>query len=141
MNLYIFSETRRGSVYGVGTYIRELTSTLKNSSVNICVVYLTSEKPQIQSEEIDGIKHWYFPSVISEQRTTSNEKQWELYYRNIVYLLRLYMKDKDDLIFHLNYCQSSTSDLKLSNLLVITNQDVRHSYKKAQTRLIFAYRI
>lgn len=126
MNLYIFSETRRGSVYGVGTYIRELTSTLKNSSANICVVYLTSEKPQIQSEEIDGIKHWYFPSVISEQRTTSNEKQWELYYRNIVYLLRLYMKDKNDLIFHLNYCQSSTLAEELKNAFVCRIVSVVH---------------
>ena len=116
MNLYIFSETRRGSVYGVGTYIRELTTALKGSSVNISVVNLTSEKPQILKEDVDGINYFYFPSVISDQRTISNQKQWELYYRNIVYLLRLYIKDKKDLIFHLNYCQSGTLADELKNV-------------------------
>jgi glycosyltransferase len=126
MNLYIFSETRRGSVYGVGTYIRELTTALKNSSVNICVVNLTSEKPQIQVEEIEGIKYWYFPSALSEQRTISNQKQWELYYRSIVYLLRLHIKDTKDLIFHLNYCQSGTLAEELKNAFVCSIVAVSH---------------
>ena len=107
MNLYIFDQTRRGSVFGVGTYIRELTLELKGSDINICVVNLASEKPQIQTEVIDGVKQWYFPKVISDQRTSSNQQQWELYYRNIVYLLRLHIEDKRDLIFHLNFFESA----------------------------------
>ena len=105
MNLYIFNETRRGAIYGVGTYIRELTCALKGSDLTICVVNLASNKPQIQAEEIDGIKHWYFPTAISEQQTTDNQKQWELYHRNVIYLLQLHIKDKKGLIFHLNYNQ------------------------------------
>ena len=107
MNLYVFNETRRGAIYGVGTYIRELTGALKGSELNICVINLTSDKPQIQMEEIDGIRHWHFPSAISEQRTTDNQKQWELYHRNVVYLLQLHIEDKKDLIFHLNYNQKA----------------------------------
>lgn len=107
MNLYIFNQTRRGSVFGIGTYIRELTTALKGSTINVCVVNLISEKPQIHTEEIDGIKHWYFPLAIFDQRTISNQKQWELYFRNIVYLLRLHIKDKKDLIFQLNFFESS----------------------------------
>lgn len=72
MNLYIFDETRRGAVFGVGTYIQELNIALKNSDINICVVHLISTKPQIQIEEIDGIKHLYFPAPIQEQRTLDN---------------------------------------------------------------------
>jgi hypothetical protein len=116
MNLYIFNETRRGAVYGVGTYIRELTAALKNSDINICIVNLTSEKPQIQTEETGGVKHWYFPSAISDQRTISDGKQWELYFRNIVYLLRLYIKDTKDLIFHLNFSESSKLVDELKNV-------------------------
>ena len=106
MNLYIFNQTRRGSEYGVGTYIRELTVALKGSGISVCVVNLTSEKPQIQTEETDGIKHWFFPSAITDQRAADYQKQWENYYRNIVYLLRLHIKDKKDLIFHLNFFES-----------------------------------
>jgi glycosyltransferase len=126
MNLYIFNETRRGAIYGVGTYIRELTAALKDSGINVCVVNLTAEKPQIQTEEIDGIKHWYFPSVISDQRTTDSQKQWELYFRNVVYLLRLHMKDQKDLIFHLNFCQTGKLAGELKKAFVCRIVAVAH---------------
>lgn len=42
MNLYIFNETRRGAVFGVGTYIRELTFALQNRSLHICIINLLS---------------------------------------------------------------------------------------------------
>jgi glycosyltransferase len=105
MNLYIFNETSRAAVYGVGTYIRELTSSLKDSDINVCVVTLNSNKPQMRIEETDGIKYWYFPTPISELRITSDRKQRRLYYRNVGYLFQLHIKDKKELIFHLNFPQ------------------------------------
>ena len=115
MNLYIFNQTRRGAVFGIGTYIRELTAALKESGINVCVVNLISEKPQIKTEEIDGIRHWYFPLAIPEQRTTRNREQWELYFRNGVYLIRLHIKDKKELIFHLNFFESGKLAEELKN--------------------------
>ena len=106
MNLYVINESRRAAVYGIGTYIRELIAALRQSNIKVCVVNLISDKPQINKEEINGIRHWYFPSPIWEQRTIEDQKQSELYYRNIVYLLQLYIEDKKNLIFHLNYNQS-----------------------------------
>ncbi len=103
MNLYIFNETRRGAIYGIGTYIRELTASLKSHDIHICVINLFSEKPQIQIEETGNLRHWYFPVPLEEQRTSDVLKQRALYFRNIAYLLQLYIKDKKDLIFHLNY--------------------------------------
>ena len=115
MNLYIFNETRRGSEYGVGAYIRELTIALKTGGIHICVVNLISDKSQIQTEVIDGIRHWHFPKVIADQRTMNNDEQWELYFRNVVYLLRLHIKDKKDLIFHLNFIESAKLAQELKN--------------------------
>ena len=126
MNLYIFNETRRAAVFGVGTYIRELTAALKDSEVNICVVSLTSENPQIQAEELDRVKYWHFPSALAEQRTTNNQRQWELYYRNIVYLLRLRIEDTKDLIFHLNFCQSAKLAEELKSAFVCSVISVVH---------------
>lgn len=74
MNLYIFNQTRRGAVFGVGTYIHELVTALKGRDINICVVNLISEKPQIQTEWIDGIQYWHFPLAISDQRTTNDKR-------------------------------------------------------------------
>ncbi len=106
MNVYIFNENSRGSIFGIGTYIRELTAALCHSHINICVVYLRSDKTQIEVEETDSIRHWYFPTPMPEERTISYEKQNELYYHNIVYLLQLHIEDQKNLVFHLNYNQS-----------------------------------
>ena len=84
MNLYIFNQTRRGAVFGVGTYIQELVAALKDRDINVCVVNLISEKPQIQTERIDGVEYWHFPLVISDQRTINDQEQWDLYYLNVV---------------------------------------------------------
>ena len=126
MNLYIFNETRRGAEYGVGTYIRELTVALKDSGIHIYVVNMISDKPQIQTEEIDGIKHWHIPKVIADQRTKDNQQQWELYFRNVVYLLRLHIEDKKDLIFHLNYYQSGKLAEELKNAFACKIISVAH---------------
>ena len=115
MNLYIFNQTRRGAEYGVGTYIRELTAALKGGELNICVVNLTSDKPQIHTEIKDGIRNWYIPKVIADQRTSDNQKLWELYFRNVVYLLRLHIQDKKNLIFHLNFHESAKLAEALKN--------------------------
>jgi len=106
MNLYIFNEIRPAAIYGVGTYVRELTEALRHSKINVCVVNLKSAKLQIQMEIIDGIRQWYFPEPIKEQWSISHKKQIELYHRNVVYLLQLDIEDKKNLIFHLNYMDS-----------------------------------
>ena len=101
MNLYIFNETRRGAVFGVGTYIRELTFALQNRSLHICIINLLSDKPYIQMEKIENIEHWYFPSPIPEQRTSDSQKQRALYFRNVVYLLQLHIKENESLVSEL----------------------------------------
>ena len=106
MNLYIFNESTRAAVFGIGTYISELTSALKKSAINMWVVHLSSNKPNVQTEEMDGIQHWFFPAIMPELKTMNYVKQTEMYYRNVVYLLRLHIKDNRDLVFHLNYNQS-----------------------------------
>ena len=103
LNLYIFNETRPAAVFGVGTYIRELIAALQHSPINVNLVNLWSEKHQIQIEKKEGIRYWYFPAPV--QWTATSSEQWGLYYRNIVYILQLHIKDKEKLIFHLNYME------------------------------------
>jgi glycosyltransferase len=105
MNLYIFNEQSRAAVYGIGTYMRELTSSLKGSDINVCVVSLNSDKPQMQIEETNGIRYWHFPVPISELWITNDRKQRMRYFRNVVYLFQLHIRDKKGLIFHLNFLQ------------------------------------
>ena len=104
MNLYIFNESSRANVYGIGTYICELTNALRHSELNFCVVNLKQDIPKIRMEAIDGINHWSFPKPAL--KTTDEVRQSERYYRNIAYLLDLHIKDRKGLIFHLNYSHS-----------------------------------
>ena len=106
MNLYIFNKTSSGAVFGIGTYIRELTSGLHDSHIHVSVISLLSDQLYVQSEEIDGIRYLYFPAPNPEDLTTKYQKQKPLYYRNVVYLLQKQVKDKKDLVFRLNYHQS-----------------------------------
>lgn len=105
MNLYIFHTSSEAAVYGIGTYIRELATALHHSKIKVCVVNLRAHIHQMRMEETsDGVKRWYFPESIEQMET---DHLSDLYYRNIVYLLQLYIEDKSNLIFHLNANQSS----------------------------------
>ena len=103
MDLYIFEESSRAAVYGIGTYVKELTVALKDSGIKICVVHLRSDKKDMRKEEIDKIHHIHIPTTINQNTLLSFNKQSELYYKNVVYLLRMQIKDKETPIFHLNY--------------------------------------
>lgn len=107
MNLYIFNEKSRATVFGIGTYISELIKALHGSNINICVLHLKSDKTQIIKEEVNNVQNWYFPECIQEHSSIDYNKQKILYYRNIVYLLKLHISDTSNLIFHLNYYKSS----------------------------------
>lgn len=162
MNLYIFNETRKGAVYGIGTYIQELSTTLKSKDINICIINLNSNRAQVQIEEIKGIKYWYFPEPIKQ--TLGSKKQWDLYHRNIVYLLQLGIPDKTNLIFHLNYnlksefvkelkkvfdcrivltvhyfdwCFKLFGNLTLLRQLLESEQDILNSHEIAEVKEIF----
>lgn len=103
MNLYIFNDNCSGAMYGIGTYIRELTTSLNNTEINICIIHLFSDIQQMTIKEKDGIKQWYFPKPIQDNYVIDPIKKNELYFRNITYLLKLHIKNKNNLIFHLNY--------------------------------------
>lgn len=116
MNLYIFNETRRGSIFGIGTYIKELAIALRNSEIHVSIINLMSDDPQIQINDINGIKYWNFPKVISENRILDNQEQRDLYFKNIVYLLKVHIINEEKLIFHINYHQCANLAIELKRM-------------------------
>jgi len=106
MNLYIFNKTSRAAVYGIGTYIRELSAALKGSAINVYVVHLMFDKPDMEMVETDNVWHWFIPSPINRNTSLDRIQQSELYYRNVVYLLQLQIMDTKELVFHMNYNES-----------------------------------
>jgi glycosyltransferase len=105
INLYIFNENSRAAMYGIGTYLKELTASFVNTKICVTVVYLRDESG-VKMEEIDGIRHWYIPAPIEKVPYMDHDSYTKQYYCNIVYFLRLHIADTDSLIFHMNYTQN-----------------------------------
>ena len=55
MNLYIISQKSRGTVFGVGTYIHELTTALKSSGIRIFLVNILCDGKCVRKEEMEVV--------------------------------------------------------------------------------------
>lgn len=106
INLYIFMGPNHSNANGIGTYVRELTISLEDSEISVCIVHLYSENTKKETVVLDGMRHIYIPSPINRNALLDSNMLRDLYYRNVVYLLRLQIKDTNKLVFHLNYNQS-----------------------------------
>ena len=106
MNLYLFNANENAAVYGIGTYLRELIHVLKGSSVEVRIVHLQSNRLRFEIEKTDEIENWYIPKARNSNTSSGFIQKLEDYYRNVIYLLRLYIKNTTDLVFHFNYNQS-----------------------------------
>lgn len=101
--LFIFNESSNAAIYGIGTYITQLTDYLSDSGLELNVVHLHSGEIEFRQETIAGIKYYYFPhppNFAGHNYDSYNNR----YYRNIFYILYPYMNENPT--FLLNYNQS-----------------------------------
>jgi glycosyltransferase len=101
--IYIFNEGSIASVYGIGTYIRQLTECLKHQpDISLNVVHLYSDEKDLKIIELGGVCTYYFPNIQFPFKSKFNRAR---YYRNCCYLLkeRMRINQADKLFFHLNY--------------------------------------
>lgn len=102
INLYLFNNRNRGALYGVGSYVRELVASLRGCGIRVHVVYLFGEKAQIERWEEGEVSYLSFPEPVAEDWVALEVRQRAAYSRNIVYLLRRFIRDTERLVFHLN---------------------------------------
>ena len=98
-HLYITNDHETSSGNGIGTYIRQLIACLSGTDIAIGILVFNSGKDVFDIEEIDGIRHFHFPSF----RTKSIQD----HSRIIDKFLRLYIPDSQDNIFLINYSPCS----------------------------------
>ena len=106
MNLYLFNANDSAATYGIGSYLRELTRALEGADINIRIVHLHAARPEFEIVKTGRVENWYVPEVRHRNTFSGSVQKLEDYYHNVVYLLRLHIKDTKDLIFHFNYNQS-----------------------------------
>jgi glycosyltransferase len=98
INLYVFNETSRAAVYGIGTYINELTSCLKNAkNINLNIVKLNDDSKEFAIETDERITYWKIPG---------SKYYGKLYYQSVVTLINQYIPATENMIVHFNYLQS-----------------------------------
>lgn len=100
IKVYIFNSLCRGSLYGIGTYIRELQSTLDKAGIDYGIVNLYGIGNTVTTSEDAGHISINIPRV---QYLNNNGSKY--YTRNVAYLLREIIQVESDakLIFHLNF--------------------------------------
>jgi len=105
MNLYLFNANDSAATYGIGTYLKELTNALEDAGINLHIIHLHSVCPEFEIVKTNHIENWYIPEVRNQRTFSGTIQKLEDYCRNVIYLLRLYIQDTKDLIFHFNYNQ------------------------------------
>ena len=106
MNLYLFNASDSAATYGIGTYLKELTSALEGTEINIRIIHLHSDRPEFEIVKTNTVENWYIPEVRNHHTFSGSIQKLEDYYLNVIYLLHIHIKDTKDLIFHFNYNQS-----------------------------------
>lgn len=98
--VYIFNGTSRAAVYGIGTYIEQLTNCLRKANIDFEIVHLYTEGNEVLMTEKKDNKQISIPAINFKNPSSSR-----YYSRNIAYLLKEFIPvDKDvDYIFHLNF--------------------------------------
>jgi len=130
MNLYLFDDNNIASVFGIGTYIRELVFTLEYSGIHIHVVHLNSNRPTFEIEKTNQIEHWFIPKVNNNEISFNSIKRIEDYFLNVLYLLRLHIPvDTENLIFHFNYNQYQWLAKELKTVFKCTTVATVHFFK------------
>lgn len=114
MNLYLFNDNDSAATYGVGTYLKELTHALRGTAINIHIIHLHSTRLEFEIVKLNHIEYWYVPEVRNHNTFTGTIQRVENYFQNVIYILRLYIKETNNLIFHFNFnlCHELSKGLK-----------------------------
>lgn len=99
-HIYLFTENSQGGLYGIGTYIKQLISILKNiQDISLNIVELNADCDIFITENKAEYRKFIFPKT--------KPSKVSLYYRNVWYVLQQFIRMNVDepLIFHLNFQQ------------------------------------
>lgn len=98
--VYIFNSNSRAAVYGIGTYITQLTDCLQEEDIEFGLIHIHAKGDEVAITEKEGYQQISIPTT-----DFSNFQSRQYYARNIAYLLKeLIPYEKGvEYIFHLNF--------------------------------------
>ena len=93
-SLYIFNDTISSSMYGIGTFIRELIHSINKSLFNINLIQFNSNKNEFSITGND-VKYYNIPKF--------SDNNFFKHHKIIIKILRLHIQDINENIFILNH--------------------------------------
>ncbi len=109
--LLLFTRKNRASRYGVGTYVKQLVSSIDLSIWDVHVIELYADTSDYRFEEKDGIWHSHFPAPDSNKADTD-----EIYQTSIFYWIAIHYPS-NNLYCHFNFTADRTLALLLKEKL------------------------
>ena len=135
MNLYLFNANDIAAIYGIGSYLKELTQALEIAGSNIHIVHLHSVRSEFEIVKTGSIENWFIPEINYSDTFSGSVPLLENYYHNVVYLLLVHIKDTKDLVFHFNYNQSQFLAKELKSVFDCKTVATVHFMKWSQALL------
>ncbi|MDR0843631.1 MAG: glycosyltransferase, partial [Tannerella sp.] len=111
--IYLFNQVSKATNYGIGRYIEQIVNLVKNTDMILTIVELYSKN----AKEVSVTKERYGNRIaipfVSTSSSFHTEKADGRYARNVAYLLKEYIPDNEDCLFHLNYMESEHLPIEL----------------------------
>lgn len=95
-HIYLLDNNSIGSIFGVGTYIRNLVDILKNEPLLVTVVKLSNGIEHVEVSHKENIRYIFIPAVRANQKCN-------FYYRNTFYILYPHINPNEENILHINF--------------------------------------
>lgn len=111
-NLFIFSINNRASKFGIGSYIKQLVSAVRDSGMNVYVITISADVKVLEQKEIDKITYIDIPKPPNAQNYTEHN-YLDRIHNALVIFLQSYIKPGEINIFHINYLKSNLLAKKL----------------------------
>ncbi|EGN57809.1 hypothetical protein PRBRB14_18050 [Hallella multisaccharivorax DSM 17128] len=98
---FLINNRSIAAAYGIGTYVEQMIEIFRDNTLSYELSFIDINT-DINEFSVDkdqyGLLHYVFPSHKGSYHLSA-------YYRYILYILSLYIKDDEEVIFHFNYCQ------------------------------------
>lgn len=111
-NVYIFDDSLGSSKNGIGTFLKELVSIMREMTLHIHLLSFNTKTEEFTIREENGVKRYLFPMI-------NNDWNYLRYNDIINKFMRLYILDSPDNLFLLNHspCEKLLESIKSSHPL------------------------
>lgn len=111
-NVYIFDDSFSSGKNGIGTFLKELVSIMREMALHIHILSFNAKTEEFMIREENGVKRYLFPMI-------NNDWGYQKYDEIINKFMRIYISDSHDNLFFLNHspCEKLLESIKSSHPL------------------------